>query len=115
MGVRFAAFASKVPSEVGRPCRRSATWHSGGMAAALQMDMTARRLVLLVILIASAARAGWRSVGPGVDYQEFRGDNYDIHVTRINVASDQIRIVVSNESDKGLKVSGYAKKINAVA
>ena len=75
--------------------------------------MTARRLFFAVLLIASAAHAGWRSVAPGVDYQEFRAGN--IHVTRINVASDQIRIVVSNESDKGLKVSDYARKVKAIA
>jgi exopolysaccharide biosynthesis protein len=77
--------------------------------------MTVRRLVLLVIFIASAASADWRSVAPGVDYQEYRADNYDIYVTRINISSDQIRIVVSNESEKGLKVSDYAKKVSAVA
>ena len=74
-----------------------------------------RRLLIFVILIASAARADWRTVAPGVDYQEFREANYDIHVTRINLAGDQIRVVVSRESDKGLKVSDYARKINAVA
>jgi len=77
--------------------------------------MTVRRLFLVAIFLAAAARADWRSVAPGVDYQEFRGDNYDIHVTRINVASDQIRIVVSQENDKGLKVSDYAKKVSAIA
>jgi uncharacterized protein YigE (DUF2233 family) len=77
--------------------------------------MTVRRLFLIVVFIASAASADWRNVAPGVDYQEYRGDTYDIHVTRVNVASDQIRIVVSNESDKGLKVSDYAKKVSAIA
>lgn len=77
--------------------------------------MTVRRLFLLVIFVASAARADWRSVAPGVDYQEFREANYDIYVTRINVASDQLRLVVSRESDKGTKVSDYAKRVNALA
>jgi exopolysaccharide biosynthesis protein len=87
------------------------------MANGLNMlrAMTVRRLFLIAVLIASAARADWRSVAPGVDYQEFRAEKYDIHVTRINIASDQIRIVVSNETDKGLKVSDYAKKVNAIA
>jgi len=87
------------------------------MAKGLKLSraMTVRRLFLLVIFIASAASADWRNVAPGVDYQEYRGDNYDIYVTRVNVASDQIRIVVSNESEKGLKVSDYAKKVNAIS
>ena len=42
--------------------------------------MTAiRRVFLVLVLVASAARADWRNVAPGVDYQEYRGDNYDIH------------------------------------
>ena len=77
--------------------------------------MTVRRLFVLLVFLASAASADWRNVAPGVDYQEYRGDNYDVHVTRINISSDQIRIVVSNESEKGLKVSDYAKKVSAVA
>jgi exopolysaccharide biosynthesis protein len=77
--------------------------------------MTVRRLFLVAVLVASAARADWRSVAPGVDYQEFRAEKYDIHVTRININNDQIRIVVSNETDKGLKVSDYAKKVSAIA
>ena len=76
---------------------------------------TVRRVFLVAVLVASAARADWRSVAPGVDYQEYRGDNYDVHVTRINVSSDQIRIVVTSETEKGLKVSDYAKKVNAIA
>ena len=81
----------------------------------LRRGMTVRRLFFLVVLISSAARADWHNVAPGVDYQEFRADNYDVYVTRIDVGSDQIRIVVSNETDKGLKVSDYAKKVNAIA
>jgi len=77
--------------------------------------MTVRRLLILVIFIASAARADWRSVAPGVDYQEYREGNYDIYVTRIDVTSDQIRIVVSPETAKGTRVSDYAKKVNALA
>lgn len=77
--------------------------------------MTVRRLVILIIFLASAARADWRNVAPGVDYQEYREGNYDIYVTRINVASNDLRVVVSPETAKGLKVSDYARKINAVA
>ena len=81
----------------------------------LRAMTTVRRLFLVTVLVASAARADWRSVAPGVDYQEYRGDTYDVHVTRINVSSDQIRIVVTSETEKGLKVSDYAKKVNAIA
>jgi len=88
---------------------------SGKRLELLRAMTTARRLFFIVILIASAGRADWRNVAPGVDYQEYREETYDIHVTRINVASDQVRVVVSRESEKGLKVSDYAKKVSAVA
>lgn len=78
--------------------------------------MIARRLLFFVcIFIAAAASADWKNVAPGVDYQEFRADNHDIYVTRVAVASDQIRIVVSSEADKGLKVSDYAREVSAIA
>jgi exopolysaccharide biosynthesis protein len=87
------------------------------MAKGLKLSphMTVRKLLVLVVFIASAARADWRSVAPGVDYQEYREGNYDVYVTRVDVTSDQIRIVVSPETAKGTKVSDYAKKVNAVA
>jgi exopolysaccharide biosynthesis protein len=77
--------------------------------------MTLRRSFIVLIFLASAARADWRNVAPGVDYQEYREANQDIHVTRVNLAGDQVRIVVSRETDKGTKVSDYAKKVNALA
>ncbi len=77
--------------------------------------MTIRRLFLAALLIAAAARADWQNVTSGVDYQEYREANYDIHVTRIDLTNDQLRVVVSRESEKGLKVSDYAKKVHAVA
>src|SRR5947209_10606844 len=77
--------------------------------------MPVRKLIPILLLIAAAARADWQSVAPGVDFQEYREENYDIYVTRINLANDQIRVVVSREADKGTKVSDYAKKVHAVA
>lgn len=79
--------------------------------------MLGRKLLIpiLVLLAAAAARADWQSVAPGVDYQEYREENYDIHVTRISLTNDQVRMVVSREADKGTKVSDYAKKVHAVA
>ena len=87
------------------------------MANGLNMlpAMTVRKLIFVAVLIASAARADWRNVAPGVDYQEYREANYDIHVTRVDVTNEQLRIVVSRETDKGTKVSDYAKKVSAIA
>jgi len=72
-------------------------------------------LAVLSILITVAAFAGdWTRVGPGVDYQEFRGDNYDVHVTRVDLTNDDIQVISTRESEKGLKVSDFAKREHAL-
>ncbi|MGA8806341.1 MAG: phosphodiester glycosidase family protein [Thermoanaerobaculia bacterium] len=70
---------------------------------------------VLSILISAAAWADWTHVGPGVDYQEFRGDNYDVHVTRVDLTNDEIQIISTRQSEKGLKVSDFARREHALA
>ncbi len=81
--------------------------------------MTARKIptlssILLLVALAAPA-ADWQNVAPGVDYQEFKAGDHDIYVTRVDLTNPQIRVVVSRENEKGLKVSEYAKKNKAVA
>lgn len=71
--------------------------------------------VLSILLSAVTAWADWTRVGPGVDYQEFRGDNYDVHVTRVDLNNDDIQVISTRESEKGLKVSDFAKREHAIA
>jgi exopolysaccharide biosynthesis protein len=80
--------------------------------------MTRLRFLVPLFLVSYAFVAfgdNWQNVAPGVDYQEIRENDYDIYVTRIDLTNDRIRIVVSREDEKGLKVSDYAKKTHAVA
>jgi exopolysaccharide biosynthesis protein len=76
-----------------------------------------KRISLVAVLVFAAATAGaqWQSVGPGVDYQEFRQDDYDIHVTRIDLTNDKIEVITSRESEKGIKVSDFGRKNKALA
>jgi exopolysaccharide biosynthesis protein len=76
-----------------------------------------RKLPLIagLLFFAVVARADWTNVEPGVDYQEFVGEGTDIHVTRIDLTNDALQVVVSRESERGLKVSEFAKKNNAIA
>jgi exopolysaccharide biosynthesis protein len=71
--------------------------------------------VLIIVLNAAAAWADWTRVAPGVDYQEFRGDNYDVHVTRVDLTNDDIQVIATRESEKGLKVSDFARREHAIA
>jgi len=70
--------------------------------------------VLIIVFNAVAVWADWTSVGPGVDYQEFRGDNYDVHVTRVDLTNEDIQVISTRESEKGLKVSDFAKREHAL-
>lgn len=79
--------------------------------------MTAKRSLtaLALFFIATAALADWQNVAPGVDFQEFRESNYDIFVTRIDLTNDAIRVISSRQSEKGTKVSDFAKRVHAIA
>ena len=70
--------------------------------------------VLSILFTAVAAFADWTRVGPGVDYQEFRGDTYDVHVTRVDLTNDDIKVISTRQSEKGLKVSDFAKREHAL-
>lgn len=77
---------------------------------------TALKLSVALFLFASTLLAGdWQNVAPGVDYQEFREDNRDIHVTRIDLTNDAIQVIATRPSEKGMKVSDFAKKNKAIA
>jgi uncharacterized protein YigE (DUF2233 family) len=75
-----------------------------------------RTLAVTMLLVASAAfAADWQPVGPGVDYREYAEGGQDIHVTRVDLTNDQIRVVATRPSEQGMKVSDYAKKNKALA
>jgi exopolysaccharide biosynthesis protein len=70
---------------------------------------------LAFLLTAGALHAGeWEHVAPGVSYRHYYGDGRDIHVARIDLASDDVRIVASQEQDKGLVVSELATRTHAI-
>src|SRR5437588_2562810 len=75
------------------------------------------KTLFLSILISAAAvaNAQWQSVGPGVDYQEFKRDNQDIYVTRIDLTNDTIAVITSRQSEKGTRVSDFGRKTKALA
>ena len=72
-------------------------------------------MVLAAFFAATAAFADWQSVAPGVDFQEFKDATSDIFVTRIDLTNDAIRVIASRESEHGMKVSDFAKKVRAIA
>lgn len=72
--------------------------------------------VLAVVFLAAAAQAQqWTSVGPGVDYRRFTAGSQDVHVTRVDLTNDAIRVIGTRESDRGTRVSEFAKRNKAIA
>ena len=69
---------------------------------------------VLLFFAAVSWAADWTRVGPGVDYQEFRDDTYDIHVTRVDLTNDDIQVIATRESEKGIRVSDFAKREHAL-
>ena len=71
-------------------------------------------LSVLAWLYATAALAGWTTVADGVEYQRFHEGSMDVHVTRVDLTNPELRVVASRESDRGLTVSEYARRTNAL-
>ena len=78
--------------------------------------MTSRGVAVLAVLLAAAsAHAQWTAVAPGVEYRRFNDTGIDVHVTRVDLDSDAVRVVATRESERGMRVSEYAKKTKAIA
>lgn len=71
-------------------------------------------LSALVWLVATAALADWNIVASGVEYQRFNRDAMDVHVTRVDLTNPDVVVTATRESERGLRVSDYAKKTKAV-
>ncbi len=71
-------------------------------------------LSVMLCLVAASAAAQWTRVEDGIDYQRFRQDSIDVHVTRVDMSDPDLRIVASRESERGLPVSEFARRNNAI-
>jgi exopolysaccharide biosynthesis protein len=69
---------------------------------------------VLLCLAAAPAFAQWTSVVEGVDYRRYREEAMDIHVARIDLTNGALRVVATRESERGLRVSEFAKKTKAI-
>lgn len=81
------------------------------------MNPRSRRFALFVSLLflaATSAVADWTSVADGVDYQNFKQGTMSVHVARVDLTSDAIRIIATPESQRRLRVSEFAKKNHAL-
>lgn len=71
-------------------------------------------ILLLHLLLATTALAQWADVSEGVAYQRFVRGTMDAHVVRIEVRNPKLRLLASREGDRGLTVTEFAKKNDAI-
>ena len=71
-------------------------------------------IALVLASIATSADAQWKKVAPGVDFRTYTTETRVIHVTRVDLRNDAIRVVGTRENDKGTTVSEYARRNNAL-
>src|SRR5688500_9641594 len=70
--------------------------------------------LVLIVLLGTPALAQWERVAPGIDYRHYQEGKMDIHVARIDLQRDDLRIVSTRESDAGTRVSEFAKRNKAL-
>lgn len=70
--------------------------------------------VVLALCIAQPAFADWRAITEGVEYRQIVRDGLDVHVTRIDLSNEELRLVTTLQSESGLTVSEYAQKTAAI-
>lgn len=71
-------------------------------------------LCAITLVLATTALADWSQVTKGVEYQRFNSGGMDVHVTRVDLTNPEVLVVSTRESERGLTVSDYAKKTNAL-
>jgi exopolysaccharide biosynthesis protein len=72
------------------------------------------KMSALCLLLAVTASAEWKPIARGVDYDRFNGDSMDVHVVRVDLTEPDLRIVSTRQSERGLKVSEFAKRNQAI-
>lgn len=79
------------------------------------MTRAPRNLALLLLLFSTSLLADdWTRVDDGVDYRKFEREGMRVHVARIDLTSDAVRVIATPESQRRLKVSEFAKKNHAL-
>jgi len=71
-------------------------------------------ILLLLLLLPSIAFGEWRTIEKGVDYQQFRIGSLDAHVVRVDLTEDSIKVIASDQEDKGRRVRSFAEKHDAI-
>jgi exopolysaccharide biosynthesis protein len=69
---------------------------------------------LAVAISCAAAAADWEPVAAGVEYRHVEREGFDAHVIRVDLANQEIHLVATRESERGLTVSEFARRRSAI-
>jgi exopolysaccharide biosynthesis protein len=70
--------------------------------------------VLLVVLETAAGCASWEQVAPGVEYRKYESESRSIHVARVDLTDPSIRVIATNEPERGMRTSEFASRYEAI-
>jgi exopolysaccharide biosynthesis protein len=65
-------------------------------------------------LLAQLLTSDWRTVAPGIEYREFRRNGMHAHVVRVDLRNRRVRVAATNERDKGIVLSEFARRYGAI-
>ena len=71
-------------------------------------------LFLVALLCAPLASADWEPVAPGIHYQHFSDSTLSIHVARIDLTNDDLRIVSTRQSRESYSVKNTSSPRSSV-
>ncbi|HUF18381.1 MAG TPA: hypothetical protein VMS12_10100, partial [Thermoanaerobaculia bacterium] len=76
---------------------------------------TLHLLTSAFLLFTTTACAGnWLSVERGVGYREFKAEGLHAYVARIDLTREDLQVIATNESEKGMLVSEFAELHRAI-
>jgi len=74
-----------------------------------------RALLLLLLVTGAPAHAeGWAPVAPGIEYLHLERDGIDVHLAGVNLDMRSLEVVATAADERGLTVSEFAARRNAV-
>ncbi len=69
---------------------------------------------VFVLFTTSLCATGWLSIERGIRYREFERNGLHAYVAKIDLTRDDLQVIATNESEKGMVVNEYAELHRAI-
>lgn len=80
----------------------------------MNRNKSTRLAIAFLCLIPFTLFADWRTIEKGIEYQQFRIGSLDAHVVKVDLTEDSIKVIASDEKDRGRRVKSFAEKHDAI-